>query len=56
MAYAGRGDKEKALLELQKAINVGYRDSVAINSNSNFDSLRSDMRFQKLLTQASQRR
>ncbi len=53
-AYAGRGDKEKSLLELQKAIEVGYHDSAAIKSNPTFDSLRSDSRFQKLLTQASQ--
>jgi len=56
LAYAGRGDKEKALLELQKAIDVGYRDSSAIKSNPRFDSLRSDSRFQKLLSQASQPR
>ena len=56
LAYAGRGDKEKALLELQKAIEVGYRDSAAITSNPNFDSLRSDPRFRKALSQASQTR
>jgi len=54
LAYAGRGDKEKALFELQKAVEVGYRDSAAIRSNANFDSVRSDPRFQKLLNQASQ--
>jgi serine/threonine protein kinase/Tfp pilus assembly protein PilF len=52
-AYAGRGDKEKALLELRKAIDLGYRDSSAIKSNPHFDSVRSDPRFEKLLTQAS---
>jgi serine/threonine protein kinase/tetratricopeptide (TPR) repeat protein len=55
-AYAGRGDKDKSLLELQKAIDLGYRDSAAIKSNAHFDSLRSDTRFQKLLTRASQPR
>jgi serine/threonine protein kinase/tetratricopeptide (TPR) repeat protein len=55
-AYAGRGVKEKALLELQKAIDLGYRDSAAINSNPHFDSLRSDPRFQKLLSRTSQPR
>jgi serine/threonine protein kinase/Tfp pilus assembly protein PilF len=54
MAYAGKGDKEKSLLELQKAIDLGYRDSAAIKSNPHFDSVRSDQRFEKLLSQASQ--
>jgi serine/threonine protein kinase/Tfp pilus assembly protein PilF len=54
LAYAGRGDKEKALVELQKAIDLGYRDSAAIKSNPNFDPLRSDSRYQKALSQASQ--
>ncbi len=56
VAYAGKGDKEKALLELQKAIDLGYRDSSAIKSNSHFDSVRSDPRFEKLLSLASQPR
>jgi serine/threonine protein kinase/cytochrome c-type biogenesis protein CcmH/NrfG len=55
-AYAGRGDKEKALLELQKAIDLGYRDSAAMKSNPHFDSVRSDPRFEKLLSRASQSR
>src|ERR1700693_3593328 len=56
LAYAGHGDKEKALLELQKSVDLGYRDSAAIKSNTNFDSVRSDPRFEKLLSQASQPR
>jgi serine/threonine protein kinase/Tfp pilus assembly protein PilF len=55
-AYAARGDKEKALAELQKAIDSGYRDSAFINANPHFDPLRSDPRFQKLLSRASQPR
>ncbi len=56
LAYAGKGDKEKSLLELQKSIDLGYRDSAAIKSNPHFDSVRSDPRFEKLLSQASQPR
>ncbi len=56
LAYAGHGDKEKALLELQKSIDLGYRDPAAIKSNPRFDSVRSDPRFEKLLSQASQPR
>ena len=53
VAYAGHGDKERALVELQEAIDSGYRDSAAINSNPHFNALRSDARFQKLLQRAS---
>jgi serine/threonine protein kinase/Tfp pilus assembly protein PilF len=56
VAYAGKGDKEKSLAELQKAIDLGYHDSAAIKSNAHFDSVRSDPRFEKLVSQASQPR
>jgi serine/threonine protein kinase/cytochrome c-type biogenesis protein CcmH/NrfG len=48
-AYAGKGDKEKALATLQKAFNLGYRDFAAIQASSYFAQLRSDPRFQKLI-------
>ena len=49
VAYAGRGDKEKALAELQKTLAAGYRDFVAIDASPHFSSLRSDPRFQELI-------
>ena len=48
-AYAGLGDRESALNELEKALAAGYRDSDAIDASPNFDPLRDDPRFQELL-------
>ena len=48
-AYAGRGDKEKALSELEQTLAAGYRDFAAIDASSHFASLRSDLRFQQLI-------
>jgi tetratricopeptide (TPR) repeat protein len=47
--YAARGEKEKALAELETALKADYRDFAAIDNNRHFDSLRSDPRFQQLL-------
>jgi tetratricopeptide (TPR) repeat protein len=47
--YAGSGDKEKALANLQKAFNLGYRDFPSIKGNPVFDSLRDDARFKQLI-------
>ena len=48
-AYAGLGDKESALNELEKALAAGFRDSEVIDASPNFDLLRDDPRFQDLL-------
>jgi serine/threonine protein kinase/Tfp pilus assembly protein PilF len=48
-AYAGRGDKEKALATLQRTLNFGYRDFAAIQASPNFASLRDDPRFRELI-------
>ncbi|HYL16379.1 MAG TPA: protein kinase [Terriglobales bacterium] len=47
--YATRGEKEKALAEMQVALDKGFRDFAAIDASTTFASLRSDPRFQKLL-------
>ena len=48
--YAGLGQKEKSLAELQKSLEEGYRDFAAIDACSRFAALRSDPRFQQLLS------
>ncbi|HXZ20163.1 MAG TPA: protein kinase [Candidatus Acidoferrales bacterium] len=47
--YAARGEKEKALAELETALRADYRDFAAIDNNHYFDSLRSNPRFQQLM-------
>jgi hypothetical protein len=47
--YAARGEKKKALAELEKALATGYRDFSAIDSSPYFVSLRSDPQFQQLI-------
>jgi TolB-like protein/cytochrome c-type biogenesis protein CcmH/NrfG len=49
VAYAGLGDRDKALAALEDALAGGYRDFAMINANSHFAALRSDARFQALL-------
>jgi non-specific serine/threonine protein kinase len=48
-AYAGHGNKDKALATLEKAFAAGYRDFAAIDASPYFSSLRSDPRFQQLI-------
>jgi hypothetical protein len=47
--YAGNVEKEKALANLQKSLELGFRDFPALNANPAFSSLRNDSRFQQLL-------
>jgi tetratricopeptide (TPR) repeat protein len=47
--YAGRGEREKSLAELQKALENGYRDFAAIDASPHLAALRSDPRLQQLL-------
>jgi eukaryotic-like serine/threonine-protein kinase len=46
--YAGRGEREKSLAELQKALESGYRDFAAIDASPHLAAFRSDPRFQEL--------
>ncbi len=47
--YAGRGEREKSLAELQKALDEGYRDFAAIDASPHLAAFRTDPRFQQLL-------
>jgi eukaryotic-like serine/threonine-protein kinase len=48
-AYAAKGDKEKALAQLQRTLNLGYADFASIDGNRYFSKLQTDPRFQELL-------
>jgi TolB-like protein/Flp pilus assembly protein TadD len=50
-AYAGKGDKDKALASLQEALKLGYGDFTALDSSPYFASLRDDPRYKQLLGQ-----
>jgi adenylate cyclase len=47
-AYAARGDKQKALVSLQDAFEMGFRDLPALDASPYFASLRTDARFQQI--------
>jgi len=47
--YAARGEKERALAQLQTSLDKGFRDFAAIDNSPHFASLRSDPRFQQLV-------
>ena len=49
--YAAKGDKDKALAELQEAFTLGFRDFSALDNSPYFANLRSDPRYQKLIQQ-----
>jgi serine/threonine protein kinase/Tfp pilus assembly protein PilF len=50
-AYAGKGDKEKALASLQEAFKFGYGDFAALDASPYFASLRDDPRYKQLVQQ-----
>jgi serine/threonine protein kinase/tetratricopeptide (TPR) repeat protein len=50
-AYAGKGDKDKALASLQEAFKLGYGDFTALDSSPYFASLRDDPRYKQLIQQ-----
>jgi tetratricopeptide (TPR) repeat protein len=47
--YSARGDKEKALATLQKALEMGFHDFGTLDTNPYFDGLRGDARFDTLM-------
>jgi tetratricopeptide (TPR) repeat protein len=49
-AYAARGDRQKALDELQKAFTANFGDFAALDASPCFSSLRSDPRFIQLIS------
>ncbi len=50
-AYAGKGDKEKALATLQYAFSLGFGDVGALDASPYFASLRDDPRYKQLVQQ-----
>ncbi len=48
-AYAGKGDKEKALANLQKTLEMGFRDFDSLDSSPYFAALRGDARYEALV-------
>jgi len=49
--YAARGETQKALNDLERAFARGFRDFAGIDACPEFESLRSDPRFKKLIAQ-----
>ncbi|HXZ10973.1 MAG TPA: protein kinase [Candidatus Sulfotelmatobacter sp.] len=49
-SYAAKGDKDKALAALQKSCEQGFRDFAALDASPYFNSLRSDPRYQQLVS------
>jgi tetratricopeptide (TPR) repeat protein len=48
-AYAAKGDKKKALQSIKTAIEKGFTDVAAINSNQVFDSLRAEKQYDEII-------
>jgi len=52
-SYALTGQKEKAFSTLNKAVELGYRDVEHLRNDHDLDAIKSDPRFQSLLTKLS---
>jgi tetratricopeptide (TPR) repeat protein len=50
-AYSAKGDREKAFTTMQAAFKLGFRDFAALDASPYFANLRSDPRYQQLLSQ-----
>ena len=48
-AYAGKGDKKKALRALKSAVDHGFSDVAAIENNALFDSIRDDPQYRAIM-------
>ena len=48
---AAKGDKEKAISNLQRALQLGFRDFTVLDASPYFSNLRSDPRYQRLIAQ-----
>ncbi len=49
IAYAGRGDRDKAFANIELALRTGYRDFAAIEASPQLSPLLAEPRFQQLL-------
>ncbi len=49
MCYALQGDKEKALMNLQKAVKLGYNDIKWFKTDDSMDGLRSEAVFIEII-------
>jgi len=49
-AYAGQKDKKKALSNLEKAVEAGFKDAERLKTTPEFESLQKEERYQKLLS------
>ena len=54
-AYAGKGNREKALASLQASLKLGYGDFVTLDTSPYFASLRDDPRYKQLIQQYRKR-
>ena len=52
-SYALTGEKDKAILNLNKAIELGYRDVEQMRQDKDLEPIKSDPRFQSLIKKLS---